>query len=447
MANATAYDVLVPSAKTKNRQIIFIILCMVNIAFNYLDRSTVSIAVPQLRAEFGLSATQIGGLLSVWSICYAFGQLPSGFLVDRFGVRVLASGGIFVWSIFQALGGLAGSFTQLFVTRGLLGVAESPTGATNVRVVASWFPKHRRGLPTGIYVAGTQIGPAFAPPLLTALMLWFGWRVMFLTMGVVGIIIAIIYFSLYRDVEKAGLSAQDRNYLGLQTALEPDERVTPSRWLALFRFATVWGLLFGSFCQGWVVWIFIGWLPTYLETEFHLSLAKTGIAAAFPFIGGIAGSLAGGLLSDYLAKRQKDPVRGRKFPIVAGTLLLGLFTAATGFATSVPMALAFSFAALFSSSLTTSGMWVAAAVLVPRGFVSSLGSLFNFASFLGATLSPIVTGLTLDATGSFFTALLFGSVVGVTGGLAMALMIRKPIGMIESGSDIGPDGLIASGKT
>jgi hypothetical protein len=104
----------------------------------------------------------------------------------------------------------------------------------------------------------------------------------------------------------------------------------------------------------------------------------------------------------------------------------------------VPLALAFSFAALFSSQLTTSGMWVAASVLVPRGFVSSLGSLFNFASFLGATLSPIVTGLTLDATGSFFTALLFGSVVGVLGAVMMALMIRRPISMIKTGSEALP---------
>jgi MFS family permease len=175
-----------PSHKTRNRQVIFVILCLVNIALNYLDRVTLSIAYPELRSELGLSALAIGGLLSVWSICYAFGQLPAGFLVDRFGVRYLASGGIFCWSIFQGLGGLAGNFHQLFAARGLLGVAEAPTGATNVRVVTSWFPKEKRGLPTGIYVSGTQIGPAIAPPLLTGLMLWLGWRGMFLTMAGVG---------------------------------------------------------------------------------------------------------------------------------------------------------------------------------------------------------------------------------------------------------------------
>ena len=415
-----------PSARTRTRQKVFISLCLISIAFNYLDRATVSIAVPELRREFGASATQIGALLSVWSLSYAIGQLPAGYLIDRYGVRLLASGGLFIWSIFQLLGGLAGSFTQLFATRGLLGAAESPTGPSNARVVASWFPERARGLATGIYVSGTQVGPAIAPPLLTALMLWLGWRMMFVAMGLSGLGIAAIYFGLYRDVEAVTLSDQDRVYLEIDTSASAQE-ITPARWLSLLRFATAWGFILGAFCQGWVSWIFVGWLPAYLETEFHLSVAHTGLLAALPFIGGIGGSLCGGLISDYYARRSTTAVSGRKVPIVAGLLGLAVFTAATGFSRHVELAITFSFLALFSSQVMTSGMWVAAAVLVPRNRVASISTMFNSASFIGATLSPLVTGFTLDRTGSFFTALLLGSGIGMLGAFLMYLLIRNPL--------------------
>lgn len=415
-----------PSSDTSTRQKVFVSLCLMNIAFNYLDRATVSIAVPELRREFGATATQIGALLSVWSICYALGQIPAGFLVDRFGVRRIAAGALFVWSIFQAVGGVAGNYTQFFATRALLGICEAPTGPSNARVVASWFPVYARGLPTGIYVSGTQLGPAIAPPLLTVLMLWLGWRHMFVAMGVIGMAIAAIYYALYRDVEKENLSAQDQAYLGI-TLAERHEAMTPKRWLSLLRFASTWGLIAGSFCQGWVAWIFIGWLPTYLETEFHLSLARTGWVAALPFIGGIGGSLVGGILSDFCARRSATAVGGRRVPIVLGTLGLAVFTAATGFAPGVTVAIVFSFLALFFSQLTTSGMWVAAAVLVPRNYVASVGTMINCAGFIGATLSPIVTGITLDRTGSFFTALLLGAGVGIVGAVLMWVLIRNPM--------------------
>jgi MFS transporter, ACS family, L-galactonate transporter len=412
------------SNRVARNQKVFLGLCVCALLLNYLDRASVSIAASGIKADLSLSATQIGGLLSIFSMSYAIASLPAGFLIDRFGVRFLSSAAIFLWSLAQGAGGLVAHYPQLLLTRSILGVTEAPIGPSNVRVVASWFPKDRRGLPTGIYVSGTQIAPAFAPPLLTGLMLWLGWRGMFITIGTAGCMFAIAYWTIYRDVEKADLSPDERECLGLES-VEP--RVTPRSWLRLFRYRTCWGLILGAFCQNWTSWIFMGWLPLFLETQFHLSVARTGILAMLPFIGGVAGAMCGGLVSDFAERRGVPTVTSRKIPIVVGTLGLAIFTGATGFANSLPVALTLSFFALFFWAAALAGMWTATSVLVSRAHVASVTTIFNSAGFIGATLSPLVTGRVLDLTGSFFITLLVGAGIGLAGAAFIAIMVRAPI--------------------
>jgi MFS transporter, ACS family, L-galactonate transporter len=423
-AGAAIADRTTFSNRVARNQKVFLGLCVCALLLNYLDRASISIAASNVRGDLSLSATQIGGLLSIFSMSYAIASLPAGFLIDRFGVRFLSSAAIFLWSLAQGAGGLVAHYHELLLTRSILGVTEAPIGPSNVRVVASWFPKDRRGLPTGIYVSGTQIAPAVAPPLLTGLMLWLGWRGMFMTMGAIGALFAIAYWAIYRDVEKANLSPDERKDLGLEGA---ESRVTARSWLRLFRYRTCWGLILGAFCQNWTSWIFMGWLPLFLETQFHLSVARTGILAMLPFIGGVAGAMCGGVVSDFAERRGVSTVTSRKIPIVAGTLGLAVFTGATGFANSLPMALTLSFFALFFWAAALAGMWTATSVLVSRVHVASVTTIFNSAGFIGATLSPLVTGRVLDLTGSFFITLLIGAGIGLAGAAIIAIMIRAPI--------------------
>jgi hypothetical protein len=120
--------------------------------------------------------------------------------------------------------------------------------------------------------------------------------------------------------------------------------------LRLFGYRTWWGSILGAFCQNWTSWIFMGWLPLFLETQFHLSVARTGILATLPFMGGVALAMCGGFVSDFAGRRGVSTVNSRKIPIVAGTLGLAVFTGATGFANILPMALTPSFFALFENT-------------------------------------------------------------------------------------------------
>jgi MFS family permease len=128
------------SRRLHRLQMLFTGFCVMSMALNFLDRATISVASVEVRHDFDLSATDIGAILSVWSLSYALGQLPASFLVDRLGARILAGFGMLLWSIFQGLGGIATSYAQVLWLRGGLGVAEAPTGPSNAKVVATWFP-------------------------------------------------------------------------------------------------------------------------------------------------------------------------------------------------------------------------------------------------------------------------------------------------------------------
>src|SRR5580658_683296 len=203
-----------------------VILCAAAIAINYLDRSTIAVANPEIRAEFHLSAAQFGALQSAWSLAFAVAQIPVGLFVDRLGPGLLLGISLILWSLAVAAGGLVATYTRLLVARAALGITESPAYPSAVRVTSNWFQVRDRGTPTGVFNMGANIGTAIAPPLLTALMLLAGWRSMFIAMGIVGIAASVVWFWLYRDPAKVVLASTDVAYLA---ANKSGRAVLPSR--------------------------------------------------------------------------------------------------------------------------------------------------------------------------------------------------------------------------
>lgn len=413
--------------RVRAKQVGFVLLALFTNIINYLDRSTISIGALHIRADLGLTAVQLGMLLSVWSLSYAICNMPAGFLIDRFGARYIASGAIFIWSLAQMAGGVVTGFVPMLVSRLVLGVAESPTAPTNAKMVSTWIPSRRRGFATAVYTSATSMGPFLAPLVLTGLMLQFGWKMMFIGMGAAGVVFAGLYFFLYRDLNKAKLSDEERKLILGDDVPTPHVPVTFKRWASLFRFRTTWGLMVTAFCNGWVFWIFAGWLPLYLETEFHMSVAKTGIMAAIPFIGGLFGSLLGGFLSDWMERRGISKVRSRKIPIIVGTLGLSIFTVVVGVAAVPTVAIVFSFLAVCFVQMAGTAQWAAVTVLFPKNLVGSAITSSNFAAYLGATFSPIVTGLSVDLTGSFRSALLLGAAICLIGCVNMLFTVNKVV--------------------
>ena len=170
---------------------------------------------------------------------------------------------------------------------------ESPAFPGAVRTVSNWFHPKDRGRPTGVYTIGGDLGRVIGTPVLTGLMLAFGWRNMFVIIGAVGLLGALAWFALYRDPNPAQMEKRDRDYLAENRAGESGP-VTIENWKKLFRYRSMWGMILGAFCSGYAIWMYGTWLPGYLEMQHHVSIAKTGFLAMIPLIASIVGSLVGG---------------------------------------------------------------------------------------------------------------------------------------------------------
>jgi MFS family permease len=402
-----------PSRQLRRMQWIAIILVTAAIAMNYMDRSTLAIGNLKIREEFGINATAIGALGSAWALTYGIAQLPSGYLLDRIGPKVLVGAAMILWSLCQAAGGLATSYFQLMLSRIGLGATEAPCFPSATRSVSDWFDVKDRGTPSGVYTSGAYIGPTLAPPILTALMLAFNWRVMFIVMGLAGIVAAGLWFLIYRDPRAQVLEPQDEEYL--RSNREASSAVSLRQWTSLFRFRAMWVLMLGAFCTGYITWMYQTWLPAYLEMQQHISIAKTGLLASVPLLCAFFGAIVGGWVSDRLVKRGMELVASRRLPLILGLLGSAVFTGLAAMATSAGAAVTFIALSMFCMQFGITCKWILVTAVTPQAYCASAASNQNFAGFLGGTLSPILTGFIVDTTGSFVVALAIGAVITLIG--------------------------------
>src|ERR1700733_3397087 len=200
------------SPRIKRIQRIALTLLVLAGCVNYIDRAALSIGNVLIRRDLGLSVGDMGLLLSAFLWAYAFAQLPAGGMVDRFGPRRLLTAGLALWSLAQALAGLVTGFGQFIVVRAVLGLGEAPQFPSSARVVRDWFGGRDRGTATGIWNCSSTLGTAISAPLLTFLMLAFGWRWMFGIMGIAGLVMAAVWYALYRDASTIALTAQENLY-------------------------------------------------------------------------------------------------------------------------------------------------------------------------------------------------------------------------------------------
>ena len=406
---------------------------------NYIDRATLAVANPLIREDLHLSIADMGYLLSAFLWAYAFAQLPTGAMVDKLGPRLLLTLGLSLWSFAQLLGGLVQSFGQFFAARVLLGVGEAPQFPTGARVARDWFNPRDRGLATGIFNCASTLGTAIAVPLLTALMLGFGWRWMFGVMGVAGLFVAVLWYAVYRNPEQVALTAEENVYRTQGDPPGQRTRVTFAEWKQLFRFRTTWGMIGGYFGCIYLTWIYTAWLPGYLEIQRHMSVKGTGIYASIPFAWGVVGGVLGGYLADVLVRRGVSPMGSRKYPAALALLGTAACTVAAAYVESNALAIAFISASLFLVYVTSTCAWALSSVGAPTNCTASIGAMQNFGGYLGGALAPTVTGLIVQNTGSFVPALVVGAVIGVASAASYAFVVKDPITAADLGVPASPD--------
>ncbi len=295
----------IPTFRRATTRVLFLLCAMYFIT--YIDRVNVSTAASQFGAELGLSHTQIGFVFSAFAYPYLIFQIIGGWVGDRFGPRrTLAVCGV-IWAGATVMTGLAGGFTSLILARLLLGLGEGATFPTATRAMSNWMPADKRGLAQGTTHAASRIGNAVAPPLIVWMMVATSWRGAFIITGIISFMWAIVWIWYFRDDprEHAKITREETVTLSSYSGIK--ERL-PVPWRPLLsRMAPVTAVYF---CYGWVLWLFLGWIPQYFLHNYHMQLGKSALFASGVFFAGVIGDWLGGIVTDRLLRKMQSSAAG-----------------------------------------------------------------------------------------------------------------------------------------
>ncbi|HSC45988.1 MAG TPA: MFS transporter [Candidatus Acidoferrum sp.] len=383
------------------------------ILVNYFDRVNLSVSRDALRDTFGISTVLFGFLLSAYNWPYMLLQLPSGLLLDRFGVRRVGIVSTIVWSIASFVGAAATGVRMLFGSRFLLGIGEAPTFPGNAKAVGYWFPKTERTLATAMFDSMAKFSSAIGVPVLGLVLLHFGWRWNFALTGIISLVYFALFYAYYRNPSQdARLSNAEREHIRSGGAqLEDSARAAAGAPLGyLITQPKVIGLALGYGAYNYLFYLLLTWLPTYLLDTHHVDLAHSVFYTSVPWLcATIAELLVGGWLVDSLIQRGSDATRVRQIFLIGGTSLgLGIFGVAYSQSTH---------AAVFWIALSITGLSIAAPVgwsmpslIAPRESVGTIGGIMNLSNQIAGIAAPIVTGFIVAGTHSYSAAFLAAAV-------------------------------------
>jgi ACS family glucarate transporter-like MFS transporter len=396
---------------------------------NYADRATISIAAPGIKKELGLDAVQMGFVFSAFAWSYVIAQLPGGWLLDRFGSKITYFFSIFLWSVFTMLTGAAGfvaggaAVTLLFTLRLLVGAAEAPSFPGNSRIASAWFPTNERGLAAAIFNSAQYFATVLFAPIMGWLVHSYGWHSVFYVMGALGIVMAFVWLkTIYAPKDHPSVSPSELKYIqdgGALVDLDGAKRApaqvnTMAAIKELLGNRMLLGVYIGQYCITTLTYFFLTWFPVYLVQERHMTILKAGFVASLPAIAGFLGGVAGGWLSDRLAKAGHSLSVSRKVPIVIG-MLLSMSMIACNYIQTDMLVVAVMSLAFFGKGVGALG-WAVVSDTSPKEAGGLSGALFNtFGNTAGIT-TPIVIGYIVQGTGSFSGALVY---VGANAALAI----------------------------
>ena len=374
-------------------------LLLASVCINYVDRGSLSVAAPVLSKEFSLTDPQLGYLLSAFFWSYTAFQLVVGWLVDRHDVKWVYAGGFIVWSLAMASTGLANSFAGLLAARLVLGIGESVFLPSVSKIVVRLFPSEHRGLPNALVDVGTKIGPGLSTLVVGMLIGRYGWRALFIGVGLASLLWLLPWiYSVPSD------------------PVQPEQqRAAGPGLLEILSRCEAWGTSLGMFALGYV-WIFlVTWLPSYLVRERHYTLERMAVFGSLPFWGMAIASLTGGWTSDRWIARGRSATRVRKTFAVTGLLLCAALMLPAALVANQPVSLGFLIASCVSLGIFTSNVWAITQTLAGPEAAGKWTGFQNCIGNLGGVISPVVAGLIVEQTGSFFLAFAVAAVILVLG--------------------------------
>lgn len=359
----------------------------------YLDRVCISAAAPYITDELHLTNAQMARVLSAFALAYAVFEIPSGWLADVIGPRKVLTRIVVWWSAFTMLTGAATGYSSLVATRFLFGAGEAGALPSASNAVSRWFPLSERGKANAAILFGTRVGGMIGVPLVLVLISRWGWRASFVIVGSIGLVWAAAWYVWYRDAPSAhpSVNAAELTWIERDGAV-PAHSSTP--WRALVRSPNLWAVCAMYFTYGYGLYFYFTWLPTYLIKELKFSVVSGGLLSGLPFLFAGAANLAGGWLTDVLARTRG--LRAARCHLGFGSFLTG--AALTLVSTLVPQPLAKAVLlalALGSVDLALSACW-SVCLDIGRRYAGVVTGCMNTFSNLGGVLTPLVVAYAVD---------------------------------------------------
>jgi len=393
------------------------LLMLFLISINYIDRASLSVAMPLISKEFDLDPAMQGLILSSFFWTYAFMQVPGGMLADRFKPRIVIASATIFWGAFQAIAAVATNWPVLLLTRLGLGASEAPIYPAGGKLNAIWMTQTERGRGATLLDGGAPLGAALGSIVIAWLIAAFNsWRIAFVIAGVGTMLCGLLAWYYIRNAprEHPSVNEAEARYIEQSHALE-DADTPVSRggsWMSYFRYRSVWCM-----CLGWMFFntTFYGlltWMPTYLFKVHNFDIKTLGGASFIIFFSGFVGELVGGWIGDFWRSRGGAPnlVFRTLFGIAAIFATMSIFFVA--YVTDPVAVVVLLSATLFF--LRWCGMyWAIPSALAGREKSGFLGGCMNLGGNIAGILTPLIVGFIVQATGSYFLALMYFAAAGV----------------------------------
>ncbi|MFZ0051218.1 MAG: MFS transporter [Desulfobaccales bacterium] len=407
------------------------LLCLMYF-LTYIDRVNIStvIASNQFLKEIPLTKVQMGFVFSAFAYPYLLFQVIGGWVADKFGPRKALTVCGIIWAGATIASGLVHGMVSLFVARVILGFGEGATFPTATRVMSDWTPKEKRGFAQGITHACSRLGNSLTPWLVAFLILTISWRGSFIIIGVISTVWALAWGLYFRDDpnKHSGVTSEEIALLPPYASKKTiDVKVPWSRLIPRIVPVTV-----VYFCYGWILWLFLSWIPSFFKGQYHLDLQKSALFASGVFISGVVGDTLGGLISDKLYEKTHNPKFARSNMVALMMFFCGISLVPIIYTHNMNVvALALS-AGFFFAEMTIGPMWAIPMDIAPK-FSGTASGLMNTGSALAAIVSPVVGGYLIQKTGNWMLPFIVSmGVILVGAALSFTMHPERPLAEITA---------------
>lgn len=309
----------------------WVIVSLVALAtvINYIDRTAITVMWPSIAEDLGMDSSDYANIMSVFLIAYAIGQAVFGKVFDAIGTRIGFVLSIVVWSVSIALHSIATSVTSFSILRVTLGFGEAGNWPGATKANAEWFPIKERALAQGIFGAGASIGGIISPPLIAFLYAFYGWQATFIIVASLGFVWLVPWLIVYKCGPESHpwITQQERDYILTGQKVVADEvLINEQEYVPTFKqllsHRQSWSVIGARFFIEPIWWLFVAWLPLYLNDKFGFDVKEIGASAWIPYVGAALGALFGGWLSGRLMDRGWHVNSARKTVITIGAMLM-----------------------------------------------------------------------------------------------------------------------------